>query len=319
MRAVVTGTAGFIASRLTQQLLRRGASVVGIDRISDYYDPGLKRDRVARLARAAAFEFVEGDLNELDLRPMLSGADVVFHLAAQPGARGGWGEEFDVYLHDNVAATERLLEASREADLARFVFASSSSVYGNAERYPTREDQEPHPASPYGITKFAGEQLCHVYAGDGVPVVILRYFTVYGPGQRPDMAFARFLAAALAGQSIEIFGDGTQEREFTYVDDAVSATIAAAERGRIAATYNVGGGSRASVNDVVELIAELLERRPELLHLPVAAGDLRRTAADVSLARAELGFEPGTTLRAGLAAQLEAALGTGELVGELLE
>ncbi len=319
MRAIVTGTAGFIGSRLSRRLLEAGSAVVGIDRISDYYDPALKRERLDRLGRADGFELIEGDLCEIDLRAVLSDADVVFHLAAQPGARGGWGEEFGVYQRDNVTATQRLLEAAREGALRRFVFASSSSVYGEAERYPTDEGLEPHPASPYGITKLSGEQLCHLYGRYGVPAVILRYFTVYGPGQRPDMAFSRFIAAVLAGRPVEVFGDGFQEREFTYVDDAVRATVAAGQRGRPGATYNIGGGSRASVLAAIELIGELLERVPEVLHLPVAAGDLRRTAADVSLAKAELGFAPRTSLRAGLSAQLDATPSAREPVPEILE
>jgi UDP-glucuronate 4-epimerase len=327
MRAIVTGAAGFIGSHLADRLLREGWEVRGIDRLAGYYEPAVKRSRLDRLGRHADFDAVEADLNETDLESVLDGADVIFHLAAQPGARGGWGAEFERYVRDNVLATQRLLEAAREVRaLRRFVFASSSSVYGEADHYPTTESREPHPISPYGATKLVGEHLCRLYRHQeqSVPAVILRYFTVFGPGQRPDMAISRFLDAALTGRPVEIFGDGMQGRDFTYVDDAVAATIAAAERGRPGAVYNITGGSHATVLELIAMIGALLGRSLQLVHLPGAAGDVRNTAGEKTLAHTELGFDSRVSLEEGLRRQLQAHLGArgsdrSDRVAELLQ
>ncbi|HEY8465715.1 MAG TPA: NAD-dependent epimerase/dehydratase family protein [Solirubrobacterales bacterium] len=306
MRTVVTGAGGFIGSRLAARLLDEGHEVVGIDRLSDSYDPERKRAALRALEERPGFRALTGDLNELDLREVLAGADTVFHLAAQPGVRASWGSEFGIYLADNVHATQRLLEALSALGGGRLVFASSSSVYGDAKSYPTAETATPSPISPYGVTKLAAEHLCRMYARAGVETVILRYFTIFGPGQRPDMAFARFIDAALEGRELEILGDGRQVRDFTYVDDAVAATIAAGEHGRPGEVYNVAGGTQASVLDVIEVLEELLNTPVKRRHLPAAAGDVQRTSADSSKARSELGFAPRVGLAEGLREQLAA-------------
>ncbi len=305
-RALITGAAGFIGSHLSERLLGEGVEVRGVDRLSSYYDPALKRANLEALERLPGFEALEGDLNELDPTELLAGVDVVFHLAGQPGVRVSWGSEFRVYLDDNVLSTQRLLEAARMVDLERFVLASSSSIYGDAESFPTREDATPAPVSPYGVTKLAAEHLCRLYAANfGVPAVALRYFTIFGPRQRPDMAFQRFLNAALDGEPIEVFGDGLQERDFTYVADAVAATVAAGERGRAGAVYNIAGGNSATVLDVIAAIAELLGSPPSVEHRGAIAGDARKTGASVELAAEELGYAPTVSLVEGLGRQLE--------------
>jgi UDP-glucuronate 4-epimerase len=308
VRAVVTGAAGFIGSFLTEALLERGDEVVGVDCFSTYYGADRKRGNLTAASELDRFTLVEGDLNELDAADLLDGADVVFHLAGQPGVRASWGEEFDIYLRENVLTTQRLLEAARAQPVARFVVASSSSVYGQAERFPTREADTPRPVSPYGVTKLAAEHLCHLYhTAFDVPVVPLRYFTVFGPRQRPDMAFSRFIAAALEDRPLMIIGDGRQTRDFTYVADAVAATIAAGDVGMPGKIYNVAGGCQASVLEVVETLERLLGRALTREHLPPVPGDPRRTGADVSAARADLAYAPSTGLETGLSRQVEEA------------
>ena len=305
----MTGAAGFIGSHLCERLLRNGAEIRAVDRLSDYYDPDLKRGNLAAVEGEAGFSFAEGDLNELDLESLMAGVEVVFHLAAQPGVRASWGQDFDVYLSDNVLATQRLLEVARGRRLRRFVFASSSSIYGDAEGLPVKESDTPAPISPYGLTKLAGEHLCRQYFGGfGVPTVALRYFTIFGPRQRPDMAFSRFVRAGLDGEPIEVFGDGLQERDFTYVADAVDATVAAAERGTPGAAYNVAGGDAANVAEVIETLGRLLGGEPTVDHRSIVVGDARRTRADTSSAREELGYRPGISLEEGLRMQIEAEL-----------
>ena len=305
MRALVTGAAGFIGSHLCEELLTDGAQVRGVDRFSTYYDPALKRANLAPLLKMEGFDFVEGGLNDLSPRELLAEVDVVYHLAGQPGVRISWGQEFRLYLDDNVLSTQRLLEAAREANLQRFVLASSSSIYGDAEHFPTRESDKPRPVSPYGVTKLAAEHLCDLYfKGFGIPTVALRYFTIFGPRQRPDMAFTRFIRAGLTNTPIEVFGDGEQERDFTYVGDAVAATIAAGARGRPGARYNIAGGNHATVIDVIQTLGKLIGKEPTVEHLPAVVGDARKTGADTTLAAEELGYAPSTSLEEGLAHQL---------------
>ncbi|HYZ30605.1 MAG TPA: NAD-dependent epimerase/dehydratase family protein [Thermoleophilaceae bacterium] len=304
-RALVTGCAGFLGSRLAEELLGRGWSVLGVDSFTDYYARPLKERNVTGLRDAPGFELRELDLAQHDLTGLLDGIDVVFHLAAQPGVRASFGMGLEMYLSRNVRATQRLLDQAARADLTAFVYASSSSVYGNQPRYPVSEDATPAPASPYGATKVITEQLAGAFwRAHGVPVIGLRYFTVYGPRQRPDMAFARFVQCALEGRPLAVLGDGRQVREFTYVDDVVSATMAAADRGERGAVYNIGGGEPVSVMDAIALLEELVERPLLLDFQPSGRGDPRRTHADVRRARRDLRFEPRTSLRDGLARQV---------------
>lgn len=312
--AVVTGAAGFVGSHLTEECLRRGWEVRAIDALTPYYDPEIKRRNVERLVAHPACRYIEAELVEA-LPELLADADYVFHLAAQAGVRASWGTEFDVYTHLNITTVQRLFEAAKDAGLAKLVFASSSSVYGDAEALPTPENTILCPVSPYGATKATGEHLAKLYwRSYGLPVVCVRYFTVYGPRQRPDMAFNRAIAAALKGTEFSLFGDGGQTRDFTFVADAVAGTVAAAERGRPGAIYNLGGGSRVSMREVLDTIdgiAGPLRVRP----LGRQRGDARDTAADISRARTELGYEPRHTLLAGLRSQLAWQRSVGELVG----
>jgi len=306
-RYLVTGCAGFIGSHLADALLRRGNEVIGVDAFTDYYPRPTKESNVNEARTDRGLSLVERDLSADTLDPLLENVDGIFHLAAQPGVRGSWGETFAHYVRDNILATQRLFEAAAARGL-RVVMSSTSSIYGNAEAYPTREDATPRPVSPYGVTKLACESLARTYAECfGLETVVLRYFTVYGPRQRPDMAFARIISALLAGRPFPVFGSGEQSRDFTYVDDAVSATVAAMERGPSGMVYNVGGGSETTLNDAIALCEELSGRRLQVVHEAVARGDVRRTGADTSLIRSQLGWRPETSLVEGLAAQVAAA------------
>lgn len=301
MRALVTGAAGFIGSHLTGALLDRGFEVTGIDCFTDYYPRPIKEANIAVNANRPGFRFLYGSLQHADLATVLEGKTHVFHLAAQAGVRKSWGNDFKVYTDNNIDATQRLLEFCVGKPLHRFVYASSSSLYGDNAAIPMREDALPQPVSPYGVTKLAAEQLCHLYfVNHGVPATSVRYFTVYGPRQRPDMAFNRFIRAALNGEPITIYGDGDQTRDFTYVDDAVAATIAAGERGVPGRAYNIGGGSRVTINHVLEIIERLAGRRLDIRREPPQKGDMRDTFADTSLARADLEFVPRVTLEQGI-------------------
>ena len=304
MRALVTGAAGFIGSTLAERLIADGADVVGIDCFTDYYARTIKERNLSALRTDAKFRFVEARLQDADLSGLLADRTHVFHLAAQAGVRRSWGRDFAVYTVHNVEATQVLLEACVGTTLERVVYASSSSVYGDHVALPMREDARPQPVSPYGVTKLAAEQLCYLYyATYGVPTVSLRYFTVYGPRQRPDMAFHRFLQATRRGDSISLFGDGNQTRDFTFVADAVAATVAAGLRGVPGRVYNIGGGSRVSMHDVIEIIGRVAGRRPLVDADLAQKGDMRHTYADTALARADLGFAPSVSLEEGLAAE----------------
>lgn len=308
--ALVTGAAGFIGSHLCAELVAQGHRVVGVDCFTDYYSVEIKRQNASELEQLDGFELVEANLNDCDLAPLLDAADVVFHLAGQPGVRASWGSEFRHYLDDNIQVTQRLLEACRSTPVGRVIFASSSSVYGDAERYPTSEDDKPSPISPYGVSKLAAEQLCMLYARSfGIPATALRYFTVYGPRQRPDMAFKRFIDASIAGKPIDVFGDGLQVRDFTYVSDIVAGTINAGDKGRAGAIYNISGGSRASVLDVVEILSGKLGQEIAINHHEGATGDVRETGGDTARARADLGYSPQVSLVEGLERQIAAAGG----------
>jgi UDP-glucuronate 4-epimerase len=306
-RYLVTGCAGFIGSHLTDALVQRGHEVIGVDAFTDYYPRPQKEANLEKARGAAGLSLVEVDLSEGALEPLLENVDGIFHLAAQPGVRGSWGATFAHYVRDNILATQRLFEAAAPRDL-RVVMASTSSVYGNAETYPTREEAIPRPVSPYGVTKLACESLARAYTESfALEVVLLRYFTVYGPRQRPDMAFARIISALLNGHPFSVYGTGEQSRDFTFVDDAVEATIAAMERGQRTMVYNVGGGSETTLNGAIALCETLAGTRLDVVNEPVARGDVRRTGADTTLIRSQLGWQPKTSLAEGLGAQVAAA------------
>jgi len=294
MRYVVTGAAGFIGSHLLRTLIDRGHDATGWDSFTDYYDPVLKEAN----ARGLPVERIDLAEDRLDL----DGVVGVFHLAGQPGVRS-FGSVFPIYVRQNVLASQRLFEAAVEAR-ARTVLASSSSVYGDAVSYPTPEDTASRPLSPYGITKLAAEHLAQAYRQEyGLDVVTVRYFTIYGPRQRPDMAFSRMVAALAASQPFELLGDGTQSRSFTYVEDAVDATIGAMERARSGSTLNVGGGEEVSMLQAIEALGRIAGRRLEIVRSPRREGDATRTAADTARIRAEIGWESTTSFEEGLAAQ----------------
>ena len=301
MKAVVTGAAGFIGSHLSAALLDSGAAVTGIDCFTDYYARELKEANLATLTGRAGFSFVDAELQSLDLGPVLAGTTHVFHLAAQAGVRKSWGRDFDVYTRNNVEATQRLLEALVGVPIQKYVYASSSSVYGDHVPLPMREDAYLQPLSPYGVSKLAAEHLGHLYwANYGVPAVSLRYFTVYGPRQRPDMGFQRFLTAVRDGKSITVYGDGEQTRDFTFVSDIVGANMAAASHGRPGSVYNIGGGSRVTLNHVLELIRKVTGKAVAVRREAEQKGDMRHTFADTSAARRDLDFNPRVTLENGL-------------------
>jgi nucleoside-diphosphate-sugar epimerase len=301
MKAVVTGAAGFIGSHLSAALLGSGATVTGIDCFTDYYARPLKEANLAMLEGRPGFSFIEAAVQDVDLKSLLAGVTHVFHLAGQAGVRKSWGGDFDVYIRDNIRATQRLLEAMARVPIQKYVYSSSSSVYGNHVPLPMREDAYLQPLSPYGVTKLAGEHLGHLYfANHGVPSVSLRYFTVYGPRQRPDMAFQRFLTAARDGTPITVYGDGEQTRDFTFVSDIVAANLAAAAQGRPGSVYNIGGGSRVTLNHVLELIGKVTGKTVAVQRGPEQKGDMRHTYADTSAARRDLDFNPRVTLENGL-------------------
>ena len=308
-RALVTGAAGFIGSHLTERLLADGVEVTGVDCFTDYYDPAIKRANVATSMAHEHFTLLELDLGAADLS-RLPDVDVVFHQAAQAGVRASWGADFAAYTHHNVLATQRLLERYKGSTLQRFVYASSSSVYGDAEHYPTDERLLPRPFSPYGVTKLAGEHLTLLYGRNfGLPVAALRYFTVYGPRQRPDMGFHKFCRAILRREPLAIFGDGKQSRDFTFIADAVEANVRAWARSVPQAVYNVGGGSQVEVLEAIAILERALGQRATLEFQPRQLGDPLRTRADATRMKDELGFVPAVGIEEGLAAEAAWARG----------
>jgi len=321
MKCAVTGAAGFIGSSLCAALLDAGHDVVGIDAFTDFYPRHMKEANLRPAREYGTFAFTEGSLLTLDLLETLKDAELVFHLAAQAGVRSSWGPDFAVYSDNNILATQRLLEACRVTRPRRVVYASTSSVYGNAKQLPVAEDASPEPISPYGASKLAAEQLCRLYHSNfGVPTLILRYFTVYGPRQRPDMAFHRFMRAGIEGNPIQVYGDGTQTRDFTYISDVVAVTQAAGTLGQDGHVYNIGGGSRWRLNDILTAIERTINRPLRVTRLPVQPGDVRDTFADTSRARRDLLFNPLVTVTEGLineAAWVAEALRTGLLSADL--
>ena len=306
-KVIVTGAAGFIGSHLAERLVSEGRRVVGIDCFTDYYPRSVKEANLASLMRAPNFRFIEGDIVDLNWARLFDDTEYLFHQAAQAGVRGSWGEHFGTYVRNNVVATQRLLEAAREAHaLKGFIFASSSSVYGDAETYPTSEDTALLPISPYGVTKLTCEHLCRVYYRSfGVPVVMLRYFVTYGPRQRPEMAFHRFIRAILAGREIIVYGDGEQTRDFTYVADTVEANLLAMKTGLAGQVFNIGGGSRISVNQSIQLLESITVKRALVRREDKQKGDAGHTFADISKAKRMLHYSPVVGIEEGLRRQVQ--------------
>ncbi len=306
MKCIVTGAAGFVGSHLSQRLLAAGYDVVGIDCFTDYYAREIKERNVAPARRHKRFTFIEDDLNRMDLVALLDEGDLVFHQAAQAGVRASWGASFEIYTTLNVMGTQRLLEACKEKMPARFVYASSSSVYGDALKMPEHEDDPPRPISPYGVTKLAAEHLCNLYhKAFALPTVSLRYFTVYGPRQRPDMAFNKWCRAALDDRELSLFGNGEQTRDFTYVDDIVDAIMATIEADCAGAVINLGGGNVVSVNQVLAVLAEINGAPLRRNDVGAQKGDVKHTWADITRAKQLLGYAPKVALADGLRAEYE--------------
>jgi len=297
MKILVTGCAGFIGSHLVDRLLEQGYEVIGIDCFTDYYSREIKEGNMSNALKNKNFELIEEDILEMDEFPEV---DYVFHEAAQAGVRASWGKSFEIYTRNNIEATQKLLEFYKDIKIKKFVYASSSSVYGDAE-LPMKEDSLLKPISPYGVTKLAGENLCYLYWKNyNVPTVSLRYFTVYGPRQRLDMAIHKFVKAILNNEEITVFGDGMQTRDFTYVNDAVEATILAAESNSVGEVFNIGGGSRVSVNDLIEMMEDIIGKKAKVKYIEKQKGDVRDTLADVSKAKKELAWKPKVGIEEGL-------------------
>lgn len=302
---LVTGCAGFIGSHLTERLLAKGCAVIGIDALKNYYDPAVKKQNMAGFIDNKNFEFHQKDINKIKLQGIIKKADYIFHEAAQAGVRASWGKEFNCYVDDNILATHKLLEALKDQKNKRMVFASSSSVYGDSAEDELKESSELRPISPYGVTKLTAEKMAFVYWKNyQVPVVSLRYFTVFGPRQRPDMGLYKFIKAALQSKEIEIYGDGSQKRDFTYISDIVDANILAIENFFPGECFNIGSGSNQTLNDVlgkIEKVAGKLKR----VYTAKAKGDVTNTLADISQARAMLEYDPKINFEQGLKNQVE--------------
>ncbi|MBN1900453.1 GDP-mannose 4,6-dehydratase [Candidatus Sumerlaeota bacterium] len=305
MIKMVTGAAGFVGSTLSQRLLENGEEVIGIDCFLDYYPREIKEKNLKPLRDYASFRFVEKNIIDLDFPVILEGVDGIYHQAAQAGVRTSWGDNFEIYTTNNILATQKLLDAIRNKPI-RLVYASSSSVYGETGKFPMQEDDLPAPVSPYGVSKLAAEHLCRLYWRNfGVPTVSLRYFTVYGPRQRPDMAFHRFIKSICNGHPLELYGDGEQTRDFTFIDDAVDANLLAMKKGASGAIYNIGGGTRISVNKVLEMMQSLLGKKARIKYGAIQKGDVTHTFADTTRAQNDLGFHPKTPMEEGLKKEAE--------------
>jgi nucleoside-diphosphate-sugar epimerase len=301
MKCLVTGAAGFIGSHLCESLLNSGFSVIGIDSLTDYYSKEIKKNNLAFLLKKQQFEFVRGDINRLDLKKFIKQSDYIFHLAAQAGVRTSWGNNFSSYTQNNIDSTQKILETCKKYKPKKFIYASSSSVYGNTPDLPMKETSRLVPYSPYGVTKLAAENLCSLYHENyGLPVVSLRYFTVYGPRQRPDMAFHKFLKAIGENKPIEIYGTGDQTRDFTYVDDIVNANISAAEKGKPGEIYNLGGGDPQKLSDIFPLLNKICRRKVKIKKTEMQKGDVRHTYASIFKAQKDLSYHPQMKLQEGL-------------------
>ncbi|MGB8951308.1 MAG: NAD-dependent epimerase/dehydratase family protein [Candidatus Aminicenantales bacterium] len=301
MTVLVTGAAGFIGSHLCQRLLQKNIHVIGIDCFSDFYPKWVKEQNIEPLLKDKNFKFIPEDLMELPLKQLLQNTDYIFHLAAQAGVRTSWGQNFSVYIKNNIQATQKILETAKEIPLKKIIYASSSSVYGLTPDLPMTETSPLYPLSPYGVTKLAAEQLCFLYFKNyGVPTVSLRFFTVYGPGQRPDMAFHKFFKALREAKEITVYGDGKQTRDFTYIDDIVNAALLSLEKSKIGEVYNIGGGHRERLEDLFPLLEDISQQRAQIRWVEKQKGDVLHTLADINKAQKELGYSPHISLQQGL-------------------
>src|SRR6056297_2709797 len=307
MKALVTGTVGFIGSTLTEKLLKEGYEVIGVDCFIDYYPRRLKEKNMELFIDNDNFTFIEKNILDLDLKELLKDIDYIFHQAAQAGVRASWGEDFEIYSDNNIMGTQKLLEAAKESNIKKFVYASSSSVYGDTDNLPMKETNRLQPVSPYGVSKLAAENLCYLYYKNfNVPTVSLRYFTVFGERQRPDMAFHIFIKAILEYKKLTIFGDGKQSRNFTHVDDIVKANILAAESDVKGEILNIGGdGERVVLNDAISLMEELIGKKANREYQSVVKGDVKHTSADCSKARKMLNYNPEVSFKEGLKREIE--------------
>ena len=301
MNILVTGVAGFIGSHLAERLLREGFQVIGVDSFLDYYPKKIKENNLKGLVDNNRFTFIESNIFELNLKEILKKVDAIFHQAAIPGVRASWGKEFNKYVENNILGTQVLLEACKDARISKFIYASSSSVYGDADELPIKETSATKPVSPYGVSKLDGEHLAVLYfKGYSIPTVSLRYFTVYGPRQRPDMGFHKFITAVLLGREIEIYGTGEQTRDFTFIGDAVEANLQALMKGKNGEVYNIGGGSRITLIEVIKIIEEIAGRKAILKYVEHQRGDVQHTYADISKAKRDFGYTPRVDIYEGL-------------------
>jgi len=304
MNYLVTGAAGFIGSHLCKRLIEEGAHIVAIDAFTDFYSRSTKENNIRSLVSQRRFQLIPADILEENLDEIMDKTDVVFHFAAQPGVRTSWGSNFSVYTKNNIDATQKLLEAAKKTNLKKFIYASSSSVYGLTPDLPMKETSALHPYSPYGVTKLAAENLCFLYYKNyGIPCVSLRFFTVYGPGQRPDMAFHKFFTSILRGEEIVIFGDGQQTRDFTFIDDIISANLSSIENGRAGENYNLGGGSRIKLKDIIPIFEDICQKEVKIKYVQGQKGDVRHTFADIQKAKKDLHYIPKNSLEEGLRSQ----------------
>jgi nucleoside-diphosphate-sugar epimerase len=304
MNYLVTGAAGFIGSHLCKHLIRDGAHIFALDAFTDFYSRSIKENNIQSLNSHPHFELIPADILDTDLDIIMDKVDIVFHLAAQAGVRTSWGSHFFIYTRNNIDATQVLLEAATKAKLKKFIYASSSSVYGLSPRLPMKETSTLHPHSPYGVTKLAAENLCFLYHKNyGIPTASLRFFSVYGPGQRPDMAFYRFFKAILNDEEITVFGDGQQTRDFTFIDDIIGANLSSIENGRAGENYNIGGGTRIKLNDIIPILENICQKKVKVRYVPGQKGDVRHTFADIQKAKKDLNYSPKISLDEGLRSQ----------------